>query len=270
MIESLEGRPLDNDHETISPARGPRRPSNDRWVARSSAGSPTELDDRTASAPRQAVVDWDSLQRAPDDEPWEADEDAGFDMQFAQLQLRLSQEVARDPARWSVAALRRAAERLVESGESALQRGKARRLLEEVRSLEHLQRRYERMRRGDAVARADSVTQAANSREETGGVIQRAAGNVRSSDAESALPEQERQVFDRQGWLLPVESRSGAAPPYALVDEDGALLCLITPSPGLNIRPFVKQHVGVYGATTLLPELKTTHITAREVLEIRR
>ena len=76
--------------------------------------------------------------------------------------------------------------------------------------------------------------------------------------------------FDGSGWLMPVHSSNQAAPPYALLNDEGFVLQYVTPAPGLNLRRYLKKEVGVIGQQSYLPALHTSHLTAHRVVMLDR
>ena len=59
-------------------------------------------------------------------------------------------------------------------------------------------------------------------------------------------------------------------PPYAVVDERGQIICLITPSANLDLSPHIGQFVGINGVLGYDNQLgRARHITARSVRTLR-
>ncbi|MBN1854924.1 MAG: hypothetical protein JW829_19475 [Pirellulales bacterium] len=71
--------------------------------------------------------------------------------------------------------------------------------------------------------------------------------------------------YDVVGVLKRVGSRRRDAPRFALVDPTGDIVSFITPSPGVNLQPFVGQRVGVYGTRGYMPEYRRAHVVAARV-----
>jgi hypothetical protein len=83
--------------------------------------------------------------------------------------------------------------------------------------------------------------------------------------------------FAGAGWLMPLVPRSrmdrdarAGVPPFALTDDEGNVLQLVTPSPGLNLRQYVRQRVGVQGHAAPLANLATPHLVAQRVVVLDR
>lgn len=84
------------------------------------------------------------------------------------------------------------------------------------------------------------------------------AGITQASTADSR--------FDGTGKLTPVVSQNIGTPRFALVDERGGIRCYVTPAPGVSMRRYLGQQVGVNGTRGYIPELSAHHVTARHVV----
>ncbi len=71
--------------------------------------------------------------------------------------------------------------------------------------------------------------------------------------------------YDAVGVLRPVVSRRPGAPQFALVDEHGQVLTFVTPTPDMNLQPYVGRRVGVVGNRGYIAEFSRTHVTAARV-----
>ena len=76
--------------------------------------------------------------------------------------------------------------------------------------------------------------------------------------------------FDRQGWLVKVYSARPDAPPYAVTDSAGRTLSYVTPVPGINLRRYLNQEVGLYGRLAFDTSLETPHLIAEQAVRLRR
>ena len=74
-----------------------------------------------------------------------------------------------------------------------------------------------------------------------------------------------RPRYDSLGILRAVVSRNRTAPRYALVDATGDVVSFVTPSPGVNLQPFLGRNVGVTGTRGYMPKYRRAHITAARV-----
>ena len=182
-----------------------------QWFARVHAADARR---RTASRTRQtACFCGDDAHRQPRRASFAGASASGAAGDLAQIELDLTLMVAQDKSTWNLAAIRSRVEQLVEHGASPAERGQARLLLDKIKQFE------------DAFAVADH------------GPLGPASGMA--GEAPTGSPYAPR--YDAKGWLKPVVSRSKAAAPYAVVDQDGKPLAFVTPSPGLNIAALRQQ-----------------------------
>ncbi len=167
--------------------------------------------------------------------------------QLDQIEVDLSQMVARDRSEWNLAALRSRVEKLVADGADPVARGRARLTLEKINQFEDaFQPSTPALARGSATPNSSNTDKSA------------ASGSL-------ADPR-----YDAQGWLKPVVSRKGDKPaaPFAVVDAEGQPLAFISPSPGLNLNRYLNKQVGLFGRRGYLEELKRPHLMAERVVEI--
>ena len=76
--------------------------------------------------------------------------------------------------------------------------------------------------------------------------------------------------YDIVGWLGEFDPLPQGHPPYAVVDEKGQKLCLISPSADLDLSPYIGQFVGINGVLGFYERQPGTplvrHIIARSVV----
>jgi hypothetical protein len=231
----------------------PTRPSTPAKPAAPEKSSPfKEVGGTAGSSPRVA-----SLERAPAMEPSGLlTASSKFDDKLIDLELQLSQLAARQPREWRLEGLRAQAEQLVSSGQTTLERGRARLVLDKITQFE------------DLATRAQEIPTAAI----------REAGITPITDPTPADPPVKAEglkipdgvTYDGVGWLKPVYSAKRVAPPYALVDVDGKVLQYVTPAPGLNLSRYVKKPVGMFGQKSHLAEFKADHLTVSKVVELTK
>jgi hypothetical protein len=206
----------------------------------------------SAGSPRVA-----SLERAPAMEPSGLlTASSKFDDKLTDLELQLSQLAARQPREWRLEGLRAQAEQLVSSGQTTLERGRARLVLDKITQFEDLATRAQEV--SVPAAREAGITP-----------INEPTPADRPVKAEG-LKIPDGVTYDGVGWLKPVYSAKRVAPPYALVDENGKVLQYVTPAPGFNLNRYVKKPVGIYGQKSHLAEFKADHLTASKVVELTK
>jgi hypothetical protein len=200
--------------------------------------------------------------------------------ELEELTLQLNALAQREPNLWNLGPLRARTEALIDSGSNALERGKARLMLEKIEEFEQLQQRHIRAERGlppDEPAAARSTGAATNPTAPAGfdfisAGIGRAANSIVGTDrapSGGATPRIEPR-FDGTGWLLPVHSTKRVAPPYALLDDNGKVLQYVTPAPGLNLHRYERRRVGLYGQKTPAQSLNAPHLTAHRLVDLER
>ncbi|HEV7279007.1 MAG TPA: hypothetical protein VGN57_02240 [Pirellulaceae bacterium] len=76
--------------------------------------------------------------------------------------------------------------------------------------------------------------------------------------------------YDATGFLMPINRQSENVPPFALVTAEGQILRYVNPTPGLNLHRYVRQEVGVFGATQPASGLEGGVLTAERVIVLDR
>jgi uncharacterized protein YgiM (DUF1202 family) len=72
-------------------------------------------------------------------------------------------------------------------------------------------------------------------------------------------------MYDAVGILRPVVSKRAGAPQFALLNERGQVVSFVTPSPDVNLQPYVGHRIGVTGSRGYIPEFQRAHVTAGRV-----
>ena len=78
--------------------------------------------------------------------------------------------------------------------------------------------------------------------------------------------------YDIVGRLGEFDPLPKGHPPYAVVDEKGQIICLITPSANLDLPSFVGQFVGINGILSYYEKpgkLRSRHLTAQNIQSVR-
>jgi len=210
----------------------------------------------------------------------------------ADLDLLLSQMVARPPRLWDLGPLQTKAEGLLESADSTAQRVRLRDLERRIARFRRVQQEYQQPHQRLAAASRDPFGSAgigapgsspagASGTPDEDGQLSRLVENVRQrvrEDLRNASRNEnaaigspgaaEKPLYDAVGRLKPVVSRREQAPPYALVDGKGRVVSFVTPTPDLNLQPYIGRHVGVHGNRGFMPEYRKAHVTAGRVSPI--
>jgi len=206
-----------------------------------------------------------------------------------ELEVRLSQAVVQPPKQWELGPLEAAANDLLAETKSPPVRAQLREVLERIARFQEVQQRYNNLASptlSSSVARdpiaADpfASTDANNSNSSTltglssniraralqdleGQAIRGGSGSRAS--ARDAIASVNKPLYAATGLLKPVISKRAEAPQYALVDERGKVVSFVTPTPDLNLNPYVGRRIGVHGTRGFMPEYRRAHVTAGRV-----
>lgn len=200
-----------------------------------------------------------------------------------ELELRLSQAVVKTPQQWELAPLESAANGLLASTTTPSVRAQLREVLQRIARFQQVQQRYNNpppvittppstKEERDPFAATDEDEPPSS--ELTGlssDIRQRAKqdlANEASAPAEEELSSANKPLYDATGLLKPVVSKRAQAPQYALVDEQGKVVSFVTPTPDLNLKPYVGRRIGVHGTRGFMPEYRRAHVTAGRVTPI--
>lgn len=192
-----------------------------------------------ADAPRQIYEPVAPRQMSPEQ----------FQAQLEELDLELSVMVVEEPTVWTFDEMQYRAGRLLAQAETALERGRARVLINKMDRFEDIKRRF------DAISAMREQTERLSRR--LAGLSPRDRRGGRGLDSESR--------FDGEGELIRVVSPKLDAPRYALVDPLGEVRCYVSPAPGVNLRHYLGRRVGVNGTRGYMPEQRAQHVMARHV-----
>lgn len=172
-----------------------------------------------------------------------------------ELEVDLAMMVAQDAHAWRLAELRQRVDANLARFETTAERVQARRLLERIGEFEQLQSRI-----AQASPQTVQPPPTLDSRPPAPASV--AAG----ADASAAADVK----YDGSGWLVPVHSATGAAPPFALLDAQGEVLGYVSPTPGLNLQRYLRKQVGIFGLRGYVPTLNKPHVTAERVVDLDR
>jgi len=172
-----------------------------------------------------------------------------YERVLADLNLELSIMVAEEPTVWTFDDLAMEARSLLSQAETALERGRARVLVNKIARFEDIKNRYNTV---------NTVVAETERRNRRLAVLSRAR-------AETAESREVEDRFDGKGRLTRVVSPKPGAPRYALVDDRGDVRCYVTPAPGVNLRHYVGREIGVNGVRGYMPEQRAHHVMAKHV-----
>jgi hypothetical protein len=179
----------------------------------------------------------------------------------AELEIRLSRMVAESPATWNIDALQQSGEQLLSKADTAADRYAIKTTLAKIDRFAAIQRRSAAVGGSTAVATAGAIPGAIAPSSVT---PLAGAGTAGAASVASAADGQAGQ-FDAVGVLRPVVSRRPGAPQYALVDDRGQVVTFVTPTPDVNLQPYLGRRIGVVGSRGYIPEFHRAHVTASRV-----
>jgi uncharacterized protein YgiM (DUF1202 family) len=185
-----------------------------------------------------------------------------------ELQLRLSQVIVKPKEEWQLEQLQTEATEMLEQTDSVTEREHIRNLLDRIARFQQVQ-----LGAPSSVSKNAIITKDRQPGENFTGMseqvrelVQTDLGNKDPFEGKAVDPEGPR--YDAVGRLKPVVSQSDDSPRFALVDDRGEVVSFVTPTPDLNLRPYVGMLIGVNGSRGFMPEYRKAHVTAGRVMPI--
>lgn len=179
---------------------------------------------------------------------------AGADVE--QLRLEMSRAMAAGARAGEIDPLRDRAADLTENASDSVIRGRASLLLRRVEQYQRVARQRDGQRDDSAGDRRGVAMATATEPSTPGDAVADRSGGAAG--------------FDRQGWLVRVYSARPDAPPFAITDSAGRTLSYVTPVPGVNLRRYLNQEIGLYGRVAYDTSLETPHLIAEQAVRVRR
>jgi hypothetical protein len=169
----------------------------------------------------------------------------GLARRLTALELQLSRIVAEPPATWQVEPLAREVEQLLTQAQTTDERKAVQTMIAKIDRFAAIGRQYRATSAGmDAMQPSQPpITPIADSRQPTADSL----------------------GYDAVGTLRPVVSKRPGAPQFALVNERGQVVSFVTPSPDVNLQPYVGHRIGITGSRGYIPEFQRAHVTAGRV-----
>jgi hypothetical protein len=178
--------------------------------------------------------------------------------ELAAIELRLSRMVAAPVNLWNTERLERDAAQLLARAQTTAERDAVQVTLNKIRQFAAIGHRTNQL---PATAAAQNGQPGANPTPGTVGQPGAIAGGT-AADVGQVTG---NGAYDAVGILRPVVSRRPGAPQFALVDDRGQVLSFVTPSPDVNLQPYLGRRVGVTGSRGFISEFNRTHVTAARV-----
>jgi SH3-like domain-containing protein len=210
------------------------------------------------------------------------------------LRIAVSQTVALPIEDWNIDSLLSSADQLKARANSTWQRGQVARVLNSIKELKALKRKHgllqdeastepRRLDETRLVRIAEPIWLASSTSDidsESGPAddIGLTTATVAATVAGASEPgfqrggETFRAHYDAVGRIMPVHTTKRHTPPFSVLDDQGRLLHLLTPAPGLNVRRLERQRVGIIGKRTTveIDGRKFSHLMAEKVIVLER
>ena len=171
------------------------------------------------------------------------------------LELRLTNEMIKDPTRWQVDSILGGAIRLRDSAASANDHLRATRLINKCRNCLQVQSGFAHG-------------------QPTAGSVRKPAGNVNAIGAGLKSSGQDVSLgatYDAFGWLNELVRKQGELESgYVLQNRDGKITHQVTASAGLNLRRYLKSKVGIIGQRGYNHALNLDHVVADRVIVLEQ
>lgn len=177
----------------------------------------------------------------------------GFQAELNAIDVALSAMVIEDSSTWKFDDLKRRSQTALDHAQTAVERGKARLLLDRIARFEDIKHRR------DNVAGIQSATDRKNLQMAGISDVRPPLGLAQVENAAK---------WDATGKLTSVVSPRPNAPTYALLNSDREVVAFITPAPGVNLKAMVGRQVGISGQRGYMPELRKPHITALRAMAL--
>ena len=261
-IHSQDLAPTGRDHGWLSESSAVQTASHETAGEESAANASTEV-----AAPPLATNAAAPTPKPANDSTAPADitpiareplSSAELAQQLEDLELRISRMVAEPVTTWNVAALEQTGERLLTSAETVTDRAAVKRTLTKIDRFAAVQRRFATMSANLAMGSAAATPPAVVNQQQP--ALGAGAGNT--------VAGQFARQYDAAGILRPVVSRRPGAPQFALVNDQGQVVTFLTPTPDVNLQPYVGRRIAVTGNRGYIPEFRRAHVTAGRVIPL--
>lgn len=218
--------------------------------------------------------------------------------EIVELELALSQIVSQDISQWQLRDLYQATEQVIHgTGDAAIQ-VQARTLRDRITQFAELRQRHLQLRdqppvTGQPISLANAllpvvpdpgaamVAPASNAPGMMTPGVDGAAYSPHAAGSSPAISPQQpasaamptslaASPYAGQGWLVPVVTGRADVPQFALTDDAGNVRFFVSPVPGLNLRRYQRQEVGIIGRPLGASQETASHLVAERVVLLRR
>ena len=169
-------------------------------------------------------------------------------VQLRQIDMDLSMEIVKPAGQWQFSRLIQRLNDAYASAASTAERNQAQQLIAKIDRLKELQFNL-------TGKQAPEESRVAN----RGGPA--TIGNGIAANVEFGT------TYDAYGWLSECVQESGRAPStFVLQDDNGKVICQVTPAPGFNMHRYLKTKVGVIGQRGFNQKLNLNHVMVDRVV----
>ncbi len=176
------------------------------------------------------------------------------------LELRLTREMLKpSPVEWNLQDLAREVQRIRDTAMTTPEQNAADQLMEKIRRCREIQAGFQAT---DGLAVSDPITGSA-------GGFSRSGPSTPVTGMTSGNNAELLHNYDAFGWLNELVRDGGRGPStYVLQDDLGRITHHITAPPGLNLRRYLTQRVGIIGNRGFNQQLNLQHVTAERVIAV--
>lgn len=160
------------------------------------------------------------------------------------IELQLTKQVCESPATWHLSDLRTRAQAVIDTSSDPKQRATARNIVAKIAQFEDVRRRQR------------TIVSSSFDR------------NAPERQLVSQEPASDGSAYDGTGFLMPVVTQDPNIPKYVLTDEQGNIIQFVSPKPGISLKRYEQQRVGILGDKSYLPTYNQPHLMAERVITL--
>ena len=163
------------------------------------------------------------------------------------IELQLTKQVCQSPATWHLSDLRTRAQAVIDASHDPRQRATAQHIIAKIAQFEDVRRRQK---------------------------------TIVSSNFDRTAPERQlvsqgtaragEPAYDGTGFLMPVVTQDPNIPKYVLTDEQGNIVQFVSPKPGISLKRYEQQRVGILGERGYLPTYNQPHLMAERIITLEK
>jgi hypothetical protein len=230
--------------------------------------APAELNRFNSPPERFASADMDSrYDFSASGRPWSASGGYGSNTSISgapltnrmtELELKLNQEMIKEPNLWRLIDLQAAAEQVTATSSDRLEQEQAQRFLAKLENCRYLRDRY--IRDGSP---GQNPSYQVNAADRSGLNGLDGVNNKSGASTDFSL----NSMYDAHGWLKELVRDGGRAEPtYVLQNESGKVTHHVQPGPGMSLSSYVSKRIGIIGQRGYHTRLKLDHVTVQKII----